>query len=332
VWQTANATVANPSWSAISGVLGGATPDLQYITALAIAPSDSNTIYAATADGHIWATTNGGTSWKKRDTGLYGMGAGRIVDIRIHPQNASRAVAVGSGQGSLWYLDKVAGSLKWTNISGNLPTYLRFGAIFSDWKFGPPALYLGTSRGVYHSVDLGTTWTVFGFGMPHTVASDLQCVVDNVLVASTNGRGAWAILIGPAHVAGIVRGATEPGHVGPGDPVEGVVVTLVPGRGVGEHQLTSVTDAEGRFSFPNIAPGDYTIRRTAPPGWIALGDEFERVSVHGPGIELEFRYRFDRARARAQAPYTTLGDLVALPGRQTPAPQGAPDEFERHRG
>ena len=332
VWQTKNASAANPTWSAISGVLGGATPDLQYITALAIAPSDPQTVYAATADGHVWATANGGTSWKKRDTGLFGLGAGRIVDIRIHPQDAKRAIAVGSGQGSVWSLDKVGGTLQWTNISGNLPTYLRFVTIFSDWQFGTPALYLGTTRGIYHSVDLGTTWSEFGVGLPRTVVSDLECVTDDMLVASTIGRGAWAILISSSSIVGKVHDGLEPGHVGPGDPVEGVVVALDPGGGLRGAELSAVTDAEGRFAFPKVAPGEYTIRRTAPPGWIAVGDESERISVHGSQVELEFRYRFDRALARERAPYTAVGDLVVLPGRPAAAPLGAPDEFERRRG
>jgi photosystem II stability/assembly factor-like uncharacterized protein len=331
VWQTANAAVANPSWSAISGVLGGATADQQYITALAIAPSDSNTIYVATADGHVWATTNGGTSWKKRDSGLFGMGAGAIVDIRTHPQNANRAVAVGNGKSSVWFLNKVGTNLKWTNISGNLPTNLRFGAIFADWQFSTPALYLATTRRVYHSVDLGTTWTVFGSGMPHTVVSDLQSVVDNVLVAATNGRGAWAILIGPVHVAGVVRQALAPGQVGPGDPVEGVVISLDPGNGVRRHDLTAVSDAQGRFGLPSVAPGEYIVRRTAPPGWIAVGGTTDPIALHGPRVELDYQYRFDRSIARVEAPVPSVAGVVARPGRAPTAPIGAPDEFDQRQ-
>ena len=325
VWATNNATVANPSWSAISGILGGATPDQQYITAVAIAPSSSDTIYAATADGHIWVTTNGGTNWKKRDTGLFGMGAGRIVDIRIHPQNASRAVAVGNAQGSVWYLDKVGNTLKWTNIAGNLPTYLRFGSIFADWTFATPALYVGTTRRVYHSVDLGTTWSVFANNMPHTVVADLQSVVDNILVAGTNGRGAWAILIGKTHVAGTVRQALEPGHVGPGDPVEGVVIMLDPGSG-SSHALRAVSDGKGHFELPNVAPGDYTVRRIAPPGWSPIGTVDERISIHGPRVELAYRYR---KAAHAEPAHTSIADTVARPGRPPVVPIGAPNEFEQ---
>ena len=166
--------------------------------------------------------------------------------------------------------------------------------------------------------------------MPNTVASGLECAVDDVLVASTIGRGAWAILIGKAHVTGVVSHALEPGHPGPGDPVEGVVVTLDAGAGVRE--LTAVTDARGRFGFPEVAPGTYTVRRSAPPGWVPVGAEPERVAVQAPGVELDFRYRFDPELARVQAPYRGLGDLVVLPGREGPEPLGAPDEFDERRG
>jgi hypothetical protein len=322
--------VASPTWSAISGILGGSTVAQQYITALAIAPSDPKTVYAATSDGHVSATANGGTSWPKRDTGLFGSGAGQIVDIRIDPTNPKRAVAVGSGQQSVWYLDKVGASLQWTNIAGNLPTYLRFVTIFADWQFATPALYVGTTRGIYHSVDLGLTWSTFGLDMPNTVVSDLQSVLDNVLFASTNGRGAWAIVTKPTFILGTMSSdGILQGYVGPADPVEGAVITLDPGSGLRGAVLTAVTDAEGRFELPLVPPGTYTVHRSVPPGWVPAGDEVDRISVHGERLELEFRYRFDPELARSLAPYQAISDLVAVPGREPTAPLGAVGEFEK---
>src|SRR5262249_59437527 len=57
VIATTNAPAATPLWKAISGTFGG------YVTALAIAPSAPQSVYAATSDGHVWFTSNGGANW-----------------------------------------------------------------------------------------------------------------------------------------------------------------------------------------------------------------------------------------------------------------------------
>lgn len=196
VFETQDATAANPTWSPISMVLSPAA-DIsgQYITALAIAPSNSKTVYAATADGHVWTTTNGGQTWKANDTGLVGMNAGRVIDLRIDPANAKRVFAVSSGGAgsNIWFLDPA--TAKWKSICGNMPTNLRMGCICADWKT-KTVLYCGTERGVYQSKDLGAQWTLFGQYLPKTLVTDLQTIPAlNVLAAGTYGRGAWEILL-----------------------------------------------------------------------------------------------------------------------------------------
>ncbi len=331
VFETKDATILHPTWSALSGVLGsGGNVGLQYITALAIAPSDSKTIYAATADGHVWVTKDGGSSWPQRDTGFYGAGGGKIVDIRIDPKNPDRAFAVGTGEDSVWYLDSVAGSLQWTNISGDLPTYLRFVTIFPNWGFATPALYLGTTRGVYHSVTLGAHWEAFGLDMPNTVVSGLESVAHDVLVAATTGRGAWAILTKASIILGTITQPLFKPDVHPGDPVEGMVVVLEPIGGARRHGLSATTDARGRYAFENVPPGTYTVHRIAPPGYVATDDSIKQITVNGSAVRnLDFHYRFSPELARARELYSSVGDLIALPGRQAGEPIGAKDEHER---
>ena len=63
-----------------------------------MATAVSKTIYAATADGHVWITYDGGLKWEQRDDGLFGTtGASRVVDIRIDPANAKQGFAVTNG-------------------------------------------------------------------------------------------------------------------------------------------------------------------------------------------------------------------------------------------
>ena len=328
VWETTNATAASPDWNAISGVLGGSAASQQYITALAIAPSKPTMIYAATADGHIWVTTNGGSSWSASDTGVFGSGGGKIVDIRIDPSNAGRVVAVGSGQASVWYRGLRRALLpQWANISGDLPGYLRFGTIFADWQYDIPALYLGTTRGVYHSVDRGAHWSGFGFDMPNTNVTDLQPSADaHTLYAATSGRGAWGILIGPARIAGNIT--LGPGFVHPSEPVQGVTVVLDAGSGRLDLAPTAVTDARGRFVLENVAPGRYTVKRLAPPGYVAVRRAPEQISAFGSQISgLDYTYRFDAELAREAEPYLHVAELTDLPGRERDEPVGVEGEF-----
>jgi len=96
VYETKNASAANPSWSPISNVLSPA-PQVtgQYIRAVAIAPSDGKIIYASTADGRVWVTEDSGAHWGQRDAGILGHGA--AVEMRVNPANAKEVFAVTNG-------------------------------------------------------------------------------------------------------------------------------------------------------------------------------------------------------------------------------------------
>jgi hypothetical protein len=197
VFECTDATVLNPTWAPISKVLSpSSNVGDQYIIALAIAPSNNKTIYAATSDGHVWITTDNGANWKPKDNGLFGSNAGKVVDLRIDPANPKRVVAATSGPGgkNVWLLDPVSST--WKNVSGNLPTNLSVASVCADWSSAKPVLYAGTTRAVYRSIDLGVNWQKFGLYLPNTLVTDLQIAAkSHVLAAATFGRGVWEILL-----------------------------------------------------------------------------------------------------------------------------------------
>ena len=216
VFECKDAKAANPSWSPISMVLSPASDvTSQYITALAIAPSNSKTIYAATAEGHVWTTTDNGQNWKQNDTGFFGTGAGKVIDMRIDPANAKRVFAVtnaGAGK-NIWFLDPATG--KWKSICGDMPKNLWMGCICADWK-NPTVLFVGTARAVYRSTDLGVHWKVFGLYLPNTVTNDLQTIpASNILAAGTFGRGVWEILLAPPKEEIVKTEKVKPPKKGP---------------------------------------------------------------------------------------------------------------------
>ena len=162
-----------------------------FVAAIAIAPSDGNTVYAATQDGRLWRTQNNGGQWNQYDTGLSGV----VTDLRIDPANAGHVFAVGGGD--VWHLP--ASGLPWVNITGSIPNNLGLYSVFVDWQPATPTLFVGTDRGMYLSVDLGATWINWGPGLPNTRINDLQGETlaggSLLLAAASFGRGAWEILL-----------------------------------------------------------------------------------------------------------------------------------------
>jgi hypothetical protein len=205
VYETTN---DGDAWTPISPVLSP-SPNLsdQYITALAIAPSAPGTIYAATADGRLWFTQNDGGTWVERDSGLPRDSFDQIVDIKVDPANPLHVFIVPGrfpnavfGPSHVWVTTN--GGTSWTDIRGNLPSEDYTNAIVVDWRPATPILYVGTARGVYRSMDSGTTWSLFGQALPNSPVSDLQFVPSlNVLAAATYGRGVFEIEIQQASAA-----------------------------------------------------------------------------------------------------------------------------------
>jgi hypothetical protein len=184
-----------------------ATPTPANITAVAIAPSQPQTIYAATADGRFWATFDGGITWPERDQGLPVASGNETLDIMIdreHPnhlfiqmtpskagQPGAQTVPVGGAiQGRIWMTND--GGSSWTSVDSGIPTNLAVRSRMVDWRFRHPTLYAGTDRGVFFSTDLGTNWAPFGQGLPNTVVRGLQLLPRyGMLVAATFGRGIY---------------------------------------------------------------------------------------------------------------------------------------------
>jgi photosystem II stability/assembly factor-like uncharacterized protein len=207
VYETTN---GGSSWTAISPQLSPG----QFLTALTIAASQPNTVYAATADGKVFVTTNDGGSWQPADTGLPQDFADQIVSFQVNPTNPNEVFIVPGtfptsifGNAHAWMTTN--GGTSWTDITGNLPAGNWTNSIVADWRFSTPVLYVGTARGVYRSLDLGTDWTLFGQGLPNSPVTDLQFLPQfDLLAASTYGRGVFEIqAAGPATHFGLTAPA-----------------------------------------------------------------------------------------------------------------------------
>jgi hypothetical protein len=204
VTQVYETTDDADDWHSITG-----NADLsagQYITSIATAASAPNTVYAATADGKLFVTTNdGATAWQERDTGLPLDPFNHVMGMAIDSANSLHVFAVtGEDRGGSignHVFQTIDGGAHWTSINGNLNPELFAQAIAVDWRFATPTLYVATALGVYVSANTGATWSPLASGLPNVLVTDVQ-LNGNLLAASTYGRGIWEVRVGsPTDIA-----------------------------------------------------------------------------------------------------------------------------------
>jgi len=188
------------SWGAISGDLtrSGGMSSQKGVSAIAIAPSDPQTIYVGTSDGNVQVTTNGGATWTPVISGLPNRW---VTDIAVASSDPQRAYLTVSGFGSGHVFRTVNRGGSWQDISSNLID-VPVNAILR--LPGSDELYVGTDLGVFQSGDDGLTWAPSTTGMPNVAVLDLAFQnVTQTVVAATHGRGMFAHTVASV---GVLRG------------------------------------------------------------------------------------------------------------------------------
>lgn len=188
IWQT---TDKMKKWNTIgSGDLtGGGSAK---ISAIAIAPNNSNVIYTGATDGTVFVTTSAYSSGKTNITGSLPQ---RIVkSIAVDPNCHTKAYITFSGFSSSTspghiYKTNDTGST-WTDIT---PSGLNHpvNTIVVDPTY-TDHLYIGTDLGIFFSPDAGSNWYSFDDALPNVIIKELR--IDQrsgYLFAATNGRGVW---------------------------------------------------------------------------------------------------------------------------------------------
>ena len=197
VYQTTNGA---STWDAISPDLTNGSGFWAVITSIAVAPTDSNTVYAGTGDSHVQVTTNAGggmgATWNDRSTGL----PPRVLtQVAVDPTISTTAYVTFSGftgfGDSLGHVFKTTnGGASWTDISSDLPN-TPVNAILVD-PDAPSDIYVGTDVGVFYTTTGGASWTSLVNGLPRLAVLGLTLHnASRTLRASTHGRGVWDVNI-----------------------------------------------------------------------------------------------------------------------------------------
>jgi hypothetical protein len=169
------------------------------ILSIAFAPSDPacNTYAYGNRGGEIRLTTSGGSTWRDVDPGRI-LPARPISSIAFDPANPDVIVIAlssfdegtpGKAGHVFRTINALSASPTWTNVSP--PDNHPFNVIAIDPR-DPNVIYAGSDTGLWYSPNRGAGWQ--RWGLPSLAIYDFKInPTTNVVVAFTNGRGAFSL-------------------------------------------------------------------------------------------------------------------------------------------
>ncbi len=188
IYRTTNGA---SSWSSISPVFDGGSP----VSAIAIAASNNNYIYAGDNLGDIFVTTNGGSSWST-DTHFFCL-TSMVTSLAVDPTNPSVAYATcagfASGSGQHVFKTTNAGAT-WSDISASLPNipFESVAVSAANHNF----VVAGSDVGIFASTNAGSSWSRLGTSLPNVAVDQIFFNHSgSLLLVATHGRGMWELAL-----------------------------------------------------------------------------------------------------------------------------------------
>ena len=181
--KAANTDTTGPAWASIKNSIG------DYISAIAVAPGNSNIIWVGHNNGNVYKTINGtaaSPTWTLVDTAGVTLPNRYVTRITIDKNDNNRVyVTFGGFSADNVWLTTNAGTA-WSSISSGLPNLpvrsLAINPGNSNW------IYIGTELGVFVSENAGASWVLPQDGPTNTSVDELFWM-NSTLVAATHGRG-----------------------------------------------------------------------------------------------------------------------------------------------
>jgi photosystem II stability/assembly factor-like uncharacterized protein len=201
LWRSTNVKALVPVWTAIKTGTGS------LISALAVAPGNSDIIWVGHNNGDVYATTNGTAptpTWVRKDVGSPNLPNRFCTRITIDPFDFTRVYTTFGGFSSDNVYRTTDSGATWTNIAPGLPSAPVHSLVIAP--FNTNFLYLGTEVGVFASPDGGATWSPGNECAANVCVNELFWM-GRRLVAATQGRGLFQILVSTTPIISLTGSA-----------------------------------------------------------------------------------------------------------------------------
>jgi photosystem II stability/assembly factor-like uncharacterized protein len=164
------------------------------ITTLSESPLKFGLLYAATDDGRVHVTRDGGDHWTEIVAGLPDFKWASRVAASSFAESTVYLTLNGKTDNDfqIYVYRSVDYGETWQDISGGIPGGPA--NVIKEDPFSKDVLYVGTDLGVYVTTDGAQTWNVLGSELPITFVHDLVIHPrDKTLVIATHGRGMFTM-------------------------------------------------------------------------------------------------------------------------------------------
>ena len=162
-----------------------------YIHSIGLSHSSSNLIYVG-ATGQISVTTNGGTTWAMKTSGMPGAMVTSIVTTNKNTNFALASFYTSTGHRVMRTMDQ--GST-WQDASGTTGSTLPLvgvSCVALDSTSPLSIWYAATDNGIYYTMDTGAHWSVAGGGIGLAACTDVEVQANKTTIrVATFGRGIW---------------------------------------------------------------------------------------------------------------------------------------------
>lgn len=281
------------------------------VTAIAVSPAASSTVYAGTAGGGVWRSTDSGATWTPTSDSQVSLAIGALA---IDP-NTPTTLYAGTGEAnycqdclpSAGVLKTTDGGTTWSIPTGQtgLPAgHYQIGNMVVD-RSNSLRLFAATTAGLYLSVDGGVTWaagtvtpitlTTGGTGSADGVQDIAQdpngtlwvsvgdgCRQDQGSIASSSNGTTWTErFVSPSAAFRLALGFGKDSTSGKVVGYAGIADCAAPGRLIG---VAKTTDADGTGTWSLLSPGpaDYFALPSTPAGYQGWYDNVVAVDPTNP--------------------------------------------------